>query len=152
MKYKVRAISPSDLEQLLQLFQEFAHFEKHPDQMQNSLAKMQRDAQYLHGFVIEDDAQKLIGYATYFYTFHTWSGKGMYMDDLYVQKQHRGQGLGKSLLNKVIELAEETGCEKLQWLVSNWNTDAMDFYKSIGAEITNNEHQCELKFNQIKTA
>ena len=151
MNYIVRAIKTSDFEQLLKLFQEFAHFEKRPDHMQNSLSKMQLDAKYIQGFVIEDETQQLVGYVTYFYTFHTWTGKGIYMDDLYVQIRHRGQGLGIALLNKVTELAKDNGCESLRWLVSNWNTDAMDFYKSIGAEITNNELQCELKFNQTNT-
>ena len=146
MQYSIRALTTSDFDELLRLFQEFAHFEKRPDQMKNTVANMAAEAPFLLGFVVEDNNQVLVGYVTYFYTYHTWSGKGMYMDDLYVQEQHRGQGLGKMLLEKVIELAEAESCHNLRWLVSNWNTKAMDFYESIGADITNNELQCELTF------
>lgn len=110
-----------------------------------SLERMEKDRDYIKGFVVENDRQELVGYVTCFYTFHTWTGKSMYMDDLYVQEKYRGAGLGKSLLNHVIDEARASECLSLRWLVSNWNNEAMEFYKGLGAEITNNEYQCELK-------
>ena len=66
------------------------------------------------------------------------------MDDLYVQSDYRGSGIGTKFIKKVINFAKESSCHKLRWQVSNWNTPAVDFYKSLGAEITNEEWNCDL--------
>jgi GNAT superfamily N-acetyltransferase len=66
------------------------------------------------------------------------------MDDLYVKASYRANGTGKRLLNKVIELAKESGCHRLRWQVSNWNKPAITLYESIGATIDNIEKNCDL--------
>ena len=58
---------------------------------------------------------------TYFYAYYTWSGKSMYMDDLYVRADSRGQGVGSKLINRVIEQAKADKCKRLRWQVSEWN-------------------------------
>ena len=68
----------------------------------------------------------------------------MYVDDLFVKNSFRNKGIGKQLLNAVINMAKENGCKKVRWQVSDWNTNAIDFYKSLGAEINNTERNCDL--------
>jgi ribosomal protein S18 acetylase RimI-like enzyme len=59
---------------------------------------------------------------------------GIYLEDLFVQPEFRGLGIGKALLKKVAAIAMEKGCQRLQWEVLDWNTPAIEFYRAMGAE------------------
>lgn len=86
--------------------------------------------------VIDDPNQpgKLAGMAIWFLNYSTWQGEhGIYLEDLYVRPQFRGQGLGKSLLKKLAQICTERGYTRFQWWVLTWNQSAIDVYKSIGA-------------------
>ena len=144
MSTTIRKATESDFPQILALFQEFATFEKRPHKMQNSLERMQEEKDYFHCYVVETDAGKIVGYASYFYCYFTWSGKGMHLEDLYIQPAYRGTGTGTRLLQTIIDLARTTGCHKLQWQVSKWNDPAIAFYQKMGAEIDDVEQNCEL--------
>jgi diamine N-acetyltransferase len=144
MDITLRKISEVDFEQMVYLFQEFAEFEKLSDKMTNSIEKMTEEKEFFHGFVAETTDHKIIGYATWFFCYYTWSGKSVYLDDLYVQPDYRGKGIGSKLIHKVIDMAKENKCHKVRWQVSNWNQSAIDFYEKIGAEINNVEQNCEL--------
>lgn len=69
------------------------------------------------------------------------------MDDLYVTPAFRGKGLGTQLIHQVIDLAKQSACHKLRWQVSNWNTPAIAFYKSLGASIDDFELDCDLRLD-----
>ena len=74
------------------------------------------------------------GFALFFHNFSTWLGKpGIYLEDLFVRPAARGAGLGKALFVHVARIALERGCERYEWSVLDWNTPAIDFYKSMGA-------------------
>lgn len=68
------------------------------------------------------------------------------MDDLYVEPDFRGQGVGSMLIHQIIEYAKDTGCHKLRWQVSEWNKPAIDFYQKQGAEINHVDQNCDLVF------
>ncbi|GHV64644.1 N-acetyltransferase [Bacteroidia bacterium] len=140
----LRKISEEDFEQLIHLFQEFAEFEKLPDKMSNSIERMTQEKDFFHGFVAETSDHKIIGYATWSFCYYTWSGKSVYLDDLYVRPDYRGTGIGSKLIQAVIDMAKENQCHKMRWQVSNWNKPAIDFYKKVGAEINDVEKVCEL--------
>ncbi|MDR1257946.1 MAG: GNAT family N-acetyltransferase [Tannerellaceae bacterium] len=144
MNITIRNIKESDFEQLLNLFQEFALFEQLPGKMINSLEKMKEEKAFFHGFVAETTGDKIIGYASYFFCYYTWVGKALYLDDLYIRPGYRGKGVGTDLIRRVIEKAKDTGCHKVRWQVSKWNTPAIDFYKKIGAEINDIDQNCDL--------
>ena len=111
--------------------------------MINNVEQMTEESNYLNGYVIENDSGGLIGYATYFYAYFTWIGKSLYMDDLYVKPDYRRQGLGQKLIDSVIDKAKADKCKKVRWQVSKWNQNAIDFYKSIGAQVDNIESNCD---------
>lgn len=140
---KIRPIKETDYEELISMFKEFAAFQKMPDKMINSVEKMTAESNYLTGFVVENDSGELIGYATYFYAYYTWIGKSLYMDDLYVKPEYRRKGLGQKLIESVINKAKTDNCKKVRWQVSDWNQNAIDFYKSIGAKVDNTESNCD---------
>ena len=141
---RIREITKSDFPSLINLFKEFASFEKQPEKMVNTVELMERDKNLVNGFVAETDDNKIIGYTTYFYAYFTWVGKSLYMDDLYVKPEYRGQGLGTQLINKIINFAKEENCNRLRWQVSDWNEPAKAFYKSLGAKISGVEQNCDL--------
>ena len=147
MSISIRNIVPADFPDLIRLFHEFSVFQKEPAKMTNSVEKLTADQELVMGFVAVSEEGEVLAYVTYFFTYHTWSGKSLYMDDLYVQQEFRGKGIGKALLEKVIEFAKDNNCISLRWLVSHWNQKAKQFYASIGAEISNNEEQCVLHLN-----
>jgi GNAT superfamily N-acetyltransferase len=144
MDIDIRSAEESDFSQILELFKEFAAFEKQPDAVTNSVDRMIKEKDHLSCFVAETNDKRIVGYATYFFTYYTWIGKCLYMDDLYVKPEYRGEGIGKRLMNRVIEFAKCSQCHKLRWQVSNWNNPAVEFYKSIGATIDDIERNCDL--------
>ena len=133
-----------DFSELVALFQEFAVFEKLPDKMTNSVKQMQGEKEHINGFVAISEEDEIIGYATHFFAYFTWIGKSLYMDDLFVKPDYRGNGIGSKLINQVIDFAKSENCKKLHWQVSEWNQPAIVFYKSLGATVNSVESNCEL--------
>ena len=144
MDYRIREIEPEDYKELIKLFQEFALFEKLPDKMTNSVELMQKESEYIKGFVALDFDNNIIGYVTYFFAYYTWIGKSMYMDDLYVKQNFRGNGIGSILIKNIIEKAKTEECKKLRWQVSEWNQTAIEFYENLGATVDSVESNCDL--------
>ncbi len=141
---KIRKAEESDFPAMISLFREFAEFQKHPERMQNTVAHMREEKDYIFAFLALSEPGEIIAYACYSYTYHTWSGKSIYLDDLYVKPRYRKIGLGKRLLEKVIDEAKRENCHKVRWQVSHWNKNAQEFYKSMGAEIDGEELNCDL--------
>jgi GNAT superfamily N-acetyltransferase len=144
MDIKIRKAIQSDFPQIVDLFKEFAEFAKLPDKMTNSVERMNEEKEFFNCFIAEANDSRIVGYATYFFTYYTWLGKSLYMDDLYIVPECRGIGLGTRLIKEVIEFAKESNCHKMRWQVSKWNKPAIDFYKNIGAVIDNVEKNCDL--------
>lgn len=81
---------------------------------------------------------KEVGIALFFHNFSTFLGRaGIYLEDLYVQKEYRGQGVGKALLKKLASIAVARGCGRLEWSCLDWNRPSIDFYLSMGAQQMN---------------
>ena len=149
MQINIREIEEKDFSALAALFQDFASFQKMSEHMTNSIEQMSGEQEFLNGFVTTNESGEIIGYATWFYAYFTWVGKSMYMDDLYVQPDYRGQGVGTQLIHKVIENAKAENCKRLRWQVSAWNKPAIGFYESLGAKVDDVESNCDLVLNDI---
>jgi ribosomal protein S18 acetylase RimI-like enzyme len=144
MNITIRRIGEPDFEQLLGLFREFATFELLPDRMTNSVEQMKEEKAFFRGFVAETAGGKIVGYASYFFCYYTWTGKSLYLDDLYIKPEYRGRGIGSDLIRRGIGEARANGCHRVRWQVSKWNRLAIDFYRKIGAEINDVEQNCDL--------
>ena len=84
-------------------------------------------------FALDDG--KEVGFALFFRNFSTFLGKGgIYLEDLFVLPEYRGQGFGKGLLRRLCAMAVEQGCGRVEWWCLDRNTPAVDFYLSLGAE------------------
>jgi GNAT superfamily N-acetyltransferase len=83
--------------------------------------------------VKSDDA---VGFALFFHNYSTFLGRrGLWLEDLFVRPEYRGQGLGRRLLVTLAHIAHERGCGRFEWAVLDWNVDARRFYESLGASI-----------------
>lgn len=144
MDMEIRQASEKDFAQIYDLVKEFATFIKTPEKVSITVDQMIRDKEIFQCLVAVD-SDKIIGFATYFYSYHSWTGKALYIDDLYVKDQYRGRGTGSKLFDALLDIAKEESCKKVKWQVSNWNSKAIEFYKKRGAVINDVEINCELK-------
>jgi len=143
MKPNIRPATTDDFANILTLIKEFATFQKTPDRVTNTVKLMKEEQEIFNCLVAEVDGE-IVAFATFFFCYYSWSGKSMYLDDLYVKEDYRGQSIGKDLLLQIIEKAKANNCKKVRWQVSNWNQKAIDFYKDFGADIGDIEINCDL--------
>ena len=77
---------------------------------------------------------EVVGFALWFRNFSTWLAKpGIYLEDLFVKPEARGHGIGRALLTELVTIARERGYGRVEWSVLDWNTDAIGFYRTLGA-------------------
>jgi GNAT superfamily N-acetyltransferase len=124
---------------LLELIRALAEYEKLTHLVVGTAAQLQRE---LFGerpvieAVIGWEHARPVGFALYFHNFSTFlARRGLYLEDLFVIPEMRGRGYGKSLMRHVARTAVERGCGRFEWTVLDWNRPAIDFYRSLGAEL-----------------
>lgn len=137
MSMIIRQATPNDAQAIYDMIYELAVYEKAPeevvttpDEIRESLFAADSKTEAL---ICEVDG-KVVGYAVFFTSYSTWLGRnGIYMEDLYISPDYRGNGAGKALLKTIARYAVERKCGRLEWSVLDWNQPAIDFYLSIGA-------------------
>lgn len=147
MDVLIRKGEEKDLPAVMGLVHELALFEKAPDAVTNTLEKMKEDAFGAHPvmhFKVAELEGKIVGMAVYFVKYSTWKGRGLYLDDLYVQEKYRSLGIGRLLLMAYMEEAKNMKVHQLHWQVLDWNTPAVDFYKKMGASIEQEWWDCKI--------
>ena len=88
---------------------------------------------------------KPVGFATFFYTFSTYLGRrGIWLDDLFVNVDDRGRGVGKALLKHLASMAAEQGCGRIEWVTAAKNERGLEFYRGLGATIRRGALVCRL--------
>ena len=81
---------------------------------------------------------KIIGYIIYFFNFSTFIGReGLYLEDIYIDPEYRGNGIGKEAFETLVHIAKENKCERMEWVCLDWNEPSLRFYDSIGAKQMN---------------
>ncbi len=153
MTIPIRPGTSADLPQVLTLIRELAAFEREPDAVETTLESMQQDGfgeRPVFEFFVAEDDQKIVGLALYFYSYSTWKGKCIYLEDLIVTEAYRGRGLGRRLLDRVVMKAKEENAKRVVWQVLDWNTPAIEFYESLGAVRLPEWITCRLTEEQIR--
>jgi len=137
--YTLRAAQPADVPELLRLIHALAVYEKLEDMAVGTPELLQAalfGARPAAEAVIAERRGRSVGFALFFTTFSTFLCKpGIYLEDLFVEPEHRGAGIGKALLRHLAALACERGCGRLEWRVLDWNTPSIRFYESLGAAL-----------------
>jgi diamine N-acetyltransferase len=147
MNITVRKGIEADYPAIINLINEFALFQKTPERVTNTVEQMKADNNLFQCFVAVDDKNKIVGYAAWFFAYFSWTGKTLYLDDLYVVESARGLAIGTRLLQTVIDHAGATNCIKMRWQVSNWNKTAIAFYRKMGAQIDDVEMNCHYELH-----
>jgi GNAT superfamily N-acetyltransferase len=78
-------------------------------------------------------SSNIIAFALYYIRYSTWKGQVMYLEDILVTESMRGKGIGKMLMERLIEEAKEKGFKRITWQVLDWNEPAINFYKKFNA-------------------
>jgi len=133
----IRVAAPADLPLIARFIRDLAEYEKLAHEVRFDEAKLGErlfgPRPYAEVLIAEDDGTP-VGFALFFHNFSTFEGRpGVYLEDLFVVPEARGKGVGKMLLSRLAALAIERDCARLEWWVLNWNTHAIDFYRSLGA-------------------
>ena len=86
--------------------------------------------------LLAQKVDEIAGFALFFHNFSTFLGRrGIWLEDLFVQPAHRGQGCAKALLRALAAIAVERNCGRFEWAVLDWNTKAIGFYQTLGATV-----------------
>jgi GNAT superfamily N-acetyltransferase len=141
MTIKIRDAVKADAAAILHFINELAVYEKEPDAVLNTVSEIESklfgDNVRAHALICEEQGEA-IGFAVYFFNYSTWLGKyGLYLEDLYVAQNKRGNGAGRAIMKYLAQLALEKDCGRFEWVVLDWNQPAIDFYHSIGAKQQN---------------
>lgn len=135
--FAIRIAEPADAEVIYAFIKELAEYEKlaHEvtatrDQIAESLFGARAYAEVL---LAERDGEP-VGFALFFHNYSTFRGApGIYLEDLFVKPEYRGQGLGRALFQALAKLAVQRGCARMDWAVLDWNEPAIGFYRRLGA-------------------
>ncbi|XP_040856710.1 thialysine N-epsilon-acetyltransferase isoform X1 [Ochotona curzoniae] len=141
----IREAKAGDCGEILRLIRELAEFEKLSDQVKISEEALRADGfgenPFYHCLVAElppapgeQPRPCIVGYGLYYFIYSTWKGRNVYLEDIYVMPQYRGQGIGTKIIQKVAEVALDKGCSQFRLAVLDWNKKAMDLYKALGAQ------------------
>jgi GNAT superfamily N-acetyltransferase len=152
---RIRPATPDDIPLILQLIRDLAEYERDPAA---AVATPDLIRQHLFGdslagqphvngaprrgpvgeCLIGEIGGAAQGFALFLHNFSTWRGRpGLYLEDLFVRPTARGHGLGKALLIELAKIAKARNCARMEWAVLDWNTPAIEFYKSLGAKAMN---------------
>lgn len=148
----IRKARREDAPRILELIKELAQYEKAPQEVTNTVEQILED-----GFgenpaftcgLAEYDGQ-IAGLYLWYTRYSTWKGKGVYLEDIIVSEAFRGKGLGRALLNACIADAQACNAAFITWQVLDWNTPAIEFYKSFGASFDETWINVKLNRDQI---
>src|SRR5438552_2527057 len=133
----IRFATITDTKTICQLIRDLAEYERLAHEV---VLDEERVREHLFGprpfaeVLLAEEAGFVVGFALFFHNYSTFLGQpGIYLEDLFVQPEHRGKGHGKALLAALAQLAVERDCGRLEWAVLNWNEPAIRFYRALGA-------------------
>jgi GNAT superfamily N-acetyltransferase len=124
---------------VLELIRGLAEYERLLDQVEATAARLRRHGfgrrPYFETLICRRDGRP-VGFALYFFTYSTFlASPSLYLEDLFVLPDERGQGAGKALLRELARIAARRGCGRMEWAVLDWNRPAIGFYRRLGAEL-----------------
>ena len=137
MSITLRAARPDDVPVILQFIRGLAEYEKLSHVCVATEAGLAETLFGPHPFaevILAFWHDAPAGFALFFHNYSTFLAKpGIYLEDLFVEPEYRGKGLGKALLKELAHVAVERNCGRLEWSVLDWNQPSIDFYLSLGA-------------------
>ncbi|CAM9111726.1 diamine acetyltransferase 1-like [Lampetra fluviatilis] len=144
----IRRACADDCKGILRMIKELATYEKLGDDVHLTEQELRQDGfgdrVFYQCFVAElksketDEASSpqgdsLVGFAMFYFVYDPWTGRSICLEDFYVMRAHRGQGIGSEILKLVSQVAVESRCSVMTFLVAEWNADSIEFYRRRGA-------------------
>ena len=149
MPVTIRRAKKEDCPRLLELVHELAVYEKAPQEVTVTLKHFEESGfgqqPVWWAFVAEENGV-IPGFALYYIRYSTWKGRRMYLEDIIVTEEARGKGIGKLLMDRLIEEAKEKKFSGMMWQVLEWNEPAINFYKKYKANLDAEWVNCSLNF------
>jgi GNAT superfamily N-acetyltransferase len=136
MMIEVREATKEDFPRVLELITELAIFEKEPYAVEVNVEELEQNGlgeQALFKCFVGLYDGHIEGISLCYPRFSTWKGKTIHLEDLIVTEKMRGKGLGKALYDKVLQYAYDHRVKRVEWVVLDWNTNAVAFYERTGA-------------------
>lgn len=138
-RVRIRPATPDDVGTVLSLIRQLAEYERAaervrgtPELLTDGLFGPRANAEAV---VAELDGRP-VGFAVFFHTFSTWEcRRGLWLEDLFVLREHRRAGVGRTLLSHLAAIALDRCCARFEWAALEWNTPALEFYSALGAEV-----------------
>lgn len=140
MEYTIREAEKEDMPQVLELIKELAAYENALDQVEISLKDLEKEGFEERNFkcFVADVNGRIQGMALVYFRFSTWKGRTVHLEDLIVRESMRGTGLGGALYKRVVQYGFDNGVKRVEWVVSEGNKNAIEFYENTGADIKKN--------------
>lgn len=134
----IRNATEEDVPLILHFIKALAEYEKLADRVVADEEMIRRtlfgSPRFAEVILAEEDTTP-VGFALFFHNYSTFlAAPGIYLEDLFVEPQHRGKGYGKALLARLARIAKERQCGRLEWAVLDWNQPSIDFYEGLGAQ------------------
>ncbi|MDL2312758.1 GNAT family N-acetyltransferase [Bacteroidales bacterium OttesenSCG-928-B11] len=143
----IRRAERKDCARILELVKDLALYEKAPEQVTVTLEHFEEsgfgEAPVWWAFVAEDE-DGVCGFALYYIRYSTWKGQRLYLEDIFVDPAKRGKGIGKQLMERLVEESRLRNFRGMVWQVLDWNEPAIRFYERLGASFDGEWLNCEL--------
>lgn len=149
----IREGVPGDIQPVFRLVEELAvHHNVDPDHISNSAERMKKDAfghRPAFQFFVAEEKGDIVGAAIYYFTYSTWKGKSLYLEDLIITGSHRGRGIGQLFMEALANAAVNNDARKMKWQVAEDNEGAIRFYERSDADLDPSWINCELNQRQL---
>jgi GNAT superfamily N-acetyltransferase len=150
----IRTGLKQDLPRVLELVKELALYERAPDEVTNTVERMEKDGfgpNPIYGLFVAENEKGIVGISIYYWRYSTWKGKRLYLEDIIVTEKERGSGIGKLLFDRTMQHAIDENCTGMLWQVLDWNEPAINFYKKYyKAKLDGEWINCSLEISEIK--
>ncbi len=150
---KIRKAKKQDMSKVLLLIKELATFEKEPKAVvidENYLIEFGFSENPSFFTYIAEYDNEIAGMALFYYRFSTWKGQTIHLEDLIVKQNKRNLGIGKALYNEVLKFAAVKKVKRVEWVVLDWNTNAIQFYQKTGAKVLNDWRTVQMDEKGLK--
>ena len=135
---KIRFAVRQDMPAVFNLINELAVFEKNPDQVVISTNDLKKDGfgrTPLFKCIVAEIKKEIVGMALFYPRYSTWRGPTIHLEDLIVNEKWKSNGIGMALYKEFINYAFVNKVRRVEWVVLDWNKNAIDFYKVSGAKV-----------------
>ena len=153
MNFTIRKALKNDMPAVLKLIKQLAEYEKEPNAVEVTVTDLEKDGfgekPAFFCFVAEIN-NKVEGIALGYHRYSTWKGRAIHLEDLIVNQNLRGSGIGSALFDEFVKHGYQLGVKRINWEVLDWNTPAINFYENKGANVMRDWDVVQMSENSIK--